>query len=222
MPHTAHQALVVRGGWDGHAPVEATELFTPFLKERGYEVVICDSLDVYTDAALLARTDLILQCWTMGSLSADQAKGLRDAVASGVGLAGWHGGVVDSFRATPEYLQLVGGQFVAHPGGISQHTLQVVPDRSEHGIVKDLPATIAVEDEQYWVLTDSYNDVLATTTLPVRDGSPWATPITVPAVWTRTWGSGRVFVCTSGHHPPALEVPEIRTIIERGLLWASR
>ncbi|MFI1092484.1 ThuA domain-containing protein [Streptomyces sp. NPDC020917] len=222
MTHTPGQALVVRGGWAGHAPVEATELFIPFLKEQGYEVVISDSLDAYTDATLLADTDLILQCWTMGSLSGEQVKGLRDAVESGVGLAGWHGGIVDSFRATPEYLQLVGGQFVAHPSGIHKHTIEVAPDRTEHDIVKDLPTTMVVEDEQYWVLSDPYNDVLATTTLPVRDGDPWTTPITVPAMWTRTWGLGRVFVCTPGHHLPTLEVPEIRTVIERGLLWASR
>jgi type 1 glutamine amidotransferase len=29
-------ALVVRGGWDGHQPVEATEEFIPYLKEQGY------------------------------------------------------------------------------------------------------------------------------------------------------------------------------------------
>lgn len=32
------KALVVRGGWDGHQPVETTEVFIPFLKENGYDV----------------------------------------------------------------------------------------------------------------------------------------------------------------------------------------
>ena len=30
-------ALVVRGGWDGHQPYEATELFIPYLKDNGYD-----------------------------------------------------------------------------------------------------------------------------------------------------------------------------------------
>ena len=44
----------------------------------------------------------------------------------------------------------------------------------------------------------------------------------MPAIWTRTWGEGKVFVCTVGHKLDDLEVPEVRTIIERGLLWASK
>jgi len=44
---TARTALVVRGGWDGHRPVEATNLFVPFLEEHGFEVRIEESNEVY-------------------------------------------------------------------------------------------------------------------------------------------------------------------------------
>ena len=54
-------ALVVRGGWDGHHPVEATELFIPFLVARGYDVRIEESPEVYADAATMAEADLVLQ-----------------------------------------------------------------------------------------------------------------------------------------------------------------
>ena len=37
------KALIVRGGWDGHRPVESTELFVPFLQNSGYEVRIEES-----------------------------------------------------------------------------------------------------------------------------------------------------------------------------------
>ena len=43
-----------------------------------------------------------------------------------------------------------------------------------------------------------------------------------PAVWTRVWGRGRVFVSTIGHFPTDLDVPAVRTMTERGLLWAAR
>ena len=42
------KALIVRGGWDGHHPVESTELFIPFLRENGYDVRIEDSPQAYT------------------------------------------------------------------------------------------------------------------------------------------------------------------------------
>ena len=43
-------ALVVRGGWDGHQPVEATDMFLPFLEENGFSVRIEESPAVYADA----------------------------------------------------------------------------------------------------------------------------------------------------------------------------
>lgn len=214
-------ALVVRGGWDGHCPVETTDSFLPFLERSGFETVVSDSLDAYTDAELMARTDLIVQCWTMGTITAEQLTGLRKAVENGTGFGGWHGGVSDAFRNATDYLQLVGGQFACHPRNFVDHTVEVVPDRAEHPIVAGF-STVSLHTEQYWMLVDGYSDVLATTTVSALPGDPWSAPVVSPAVWTRSWGAGRVFVCTVGHKQEDLDVPEIRTIIERGLMWASR
>lgn len=212
------RALVVRGGWDGHAPEEAADLFVPFLREHDFEVVVEGSLEAYADPDLMAATDLVVQCWTMGDILADELRGLRTAVAAGTGLAGWHGGIVDSFRIATDYLQLVGAQFAAHPGDIVEHTIHVTGD---HPIVEGVH-DFTLRSEQYWLLTDPLNDVLATTTITPGPGDPWHEPVTSPAVWTRRWGAGRVFVCAPGHLLADLEVPAVRTMIERGLLWASR
>lgn len=213
-------ALVVRGGWDGHAPVEATELFVPMLRANGFDVTISDSLASYTDTGLLAATDLIVQCWSWGELAAAELDGLRNAVANGTGLAGWHGGILDTARASPGYLQLVGGQFAEHPGGIKPFVVTVRDDARDHPIVEGID-TIRVESEQYWVLSDSHNVVLAETTHS-GVGEPWGEPVTVPAIWTRQWGQGRIFVSMIGHSVADFDVPEVRTITERGILWASR
>jgi type 1 glutamine amidotransferase len=215
------RALVVRGGWDGHAPEEATDLFLPFLKEHGFDVVVEGSLEVYADTETMAATDLVLQCWTMGEILADELRGLRTAVAAGTGFAGWHGGIVDSFRLATDYHQLVGAQFTAHPRDLIDHVVDVVPERADHPIVAGV-GRIHLRSEQYWLQTDPLNDVLATTTITPGPDDPWEGPVTSPAVWTRRWGAGRVFVCAPGHQLADLEVPEIRAIIERGLLWAAR
>lgn len=227
-------ALVVRGGWDGHHPVEATDLFLPHLRAHGFDVrVVEDSTAVYAEAEYMAGVDLVLQCMTMTSIEADELAGLRAAVARGTGFAGWHGGIADSYRASSDYLQLVGGQFACHPGKAPEereggpqdnyvpYRVEMLPAAAEH------PITAGVEDfdlvtEQYWVLTDDYCDVLATTTQAVRPWDEWHRPVTSPAVWTRQWGDGRVFVCTPGHDPDVLRQPAVRTIVERGLLWAAR
>lgn len=226
-------ALVVRGGWDGHQPVETTELFIPFLVANGYEVRVEASPAVYRDADYLDTVDLIVQSTTMSTVEQDEVSGLRRAVERGTGLAGWHGGIADSYRANADYLQLIGGQFAAHPGkhpaerigeqsdNYVRHTIELTAAAAEHPITRGL-SDFDLVTEQYWVLHDDYNDVLATTTQAAREWDPWSRPVTSPAVWTRQWGAGRIFVATPGHRVEVLEDTNVRTIVERGLLWASR
>lgn len=227
-------ALIVRGGWTGHEPVETTDSFLPFLAEHGYEVRVEETTAVYADADYLAGVDVIVQTVTMSTIEAEELSGLIAAVAAGTGLAGWHGGIADSFRNSSDYLQLIGGQFATHPpkapraelageaaDNFLRHTIDIVPERADHPIVAGI-SDFELTTEQYWVLSDEYNDVLATTTLAARDFDPWHRPVTCPAVWTRQWGEGRVFVSTPGHELAVVDDPNVRTIIERGILWASR
>jgi type 1 glutamine amidotransferase len=88
------KALVVRGGWEGHQPVEATELFIPYLHGLDYEVRIEDAPTVYADADYMNGVDLVMQCMTMSSIEPEELAGLRDAIVAGTGLAGWHGGLL--------------------------------------------------------------------------------------------------------------------------------
>ena len=229
----ARRALVVRGGWEGHAPVEASDSFLPFLREQGFDVTVEDSPEVYADAERMAVTDLIVQCVTMSQISREALAGLMAAVEAGTGLGGWHGGIADSYRNSASYLHLIGGQFAEHPG---KHPDERIGDASDNYVPYTIqlteagrshPITAGVEElqlttEQYWVLTDDYIDVLATTTQAVRPWDPWHRPVTSPSVWTRQWGQGRIFVATPGHSMDVLAVPEVRGIIERGLLWAAR
>jgi uncharacterized protein len=83
----ARRALVVRGGWEGHVPVEATQRFIPFLEEQGFEVSVHDDPEVYTDADELARTDLVMQCYTQGTATDAQVSGLT---------SGWRAGTAAS------------------------------------------------------------------------------------------------------------------------------
>ena len=231
---TNQRALIVRGGWTGHQPVETTDAVVPFLREHGYDVRVEDSTAVYADAEYLAGVDVVVQTTTMSTIEPDELRGLIAAVRNGNGLAGSHGGIADSFQNSSDYLQLIGGQFAAHPpkpdpaglvgdatDNFLRHTVDIVPERADHPIVEGL-SDFELTTEQYWVLSDAYNDVLATTTLAARDGDPWHRPVTCPAVWTRQWGAGRVFVATPGHDLGVVQDPNVRTIIERGILWASR
>ncbi|SDY79694.1 ThuA domain-containing protein [Herbiconiux ginsengi] len=230
---TARSALVVRGGWEGHHPVEATELFIPFLEAQGFAVEVHDSPEVYADATRMGEQDLVVQSVTMSQISPEAVAGLRAAVEGGMGLVGWHGGIADSFRNESDYLQLIGGQFATHPAkapderagdesdNFLAHTIEITELGRSHPITAGVDRFDLVT-EQYWVLHDDLIDVLATTTHPAPPWHPWHRTITSPAVWTRQWGEGRIVVATPGHSVDVLHDENVRTIIERGMLWASR
>lgn len=223
---TPHSALIVRGGWEGHQPTDATDLFIPFLNENGYSIQVEDSTAVYADAGIMRQVDLVVQAVTMSDISSEEIMGLRAAVEAGTGLTGWHGGIADSYRSSSDYLQLIGGQFATHPtdpegNAHVTYAVNLTQLGREHPLTADLD-DFELTTEQYWVLHDDLIDVLATTTHPTQSWQPWHRPIVSPAVWTRLWGKGRIVVTTPGHSLDILKHPSVRTIIERGMLWATR
>jgi type 1 glutamine amidotransferase len=214
------RAIVVRGGWDIHQPVRCTDLFTGFLRESGFDVVISDTLDVYADPHAMSGTHLIVQCWSSGVLGEEQMAGLLGAVSRGTGFAGWHGGVIATFAEAYDYHYMVGGQFVCHPGGFVDYDVSPVPDRRDAPIMAGIEA-FSMHSEQYFCHVDPANDVLATTTFTGAHGAPETAGVVMPVVWTRRHGAGRVFISTLGHFPEELQLPAVRTLTERGLLWAA-
>ena len=212
------KALIVWGGWDGHEPKKCTDIFAPILKNEGYEVEVSDTLDSYLDEEKMRSLDLVVPVWTMGTITDEQEKGLLNAVKSGVGIAGWHGGMTDSFRNNEKYQWMVGGQWVAHPGGIVDYEVNII----NH----DDPITAGMENfkmhsEQYYMHIDPSNEVLATTTFS-GEHARWIEGCVIPVVWKRMWGKGRVFYSSLGHVAKDFDVPEARELVRRGMLYASR
>jgi type 1 glutamine amidotransferase len=212
------KALLVWGGWDGHEPKQCVDIFAPLLRQHGFQVEISDNLDSYLDREKMLAMDLIVPVWTMGTIKNEQEQGLLEAVKSGVGIAGWHGGMGDSFRNNVEYQFMVGGQWVAHPGGVIDYRVTIT-NHSD-------PITAGLGDfnmhsEQYYMHVDPSNEVLATTTFNGQY-APWINGVVMPVVWKRKFGAGNVFYASVGHVARDFDVPEARTIVERGMLWACR
>ena len=211
-------ALMVWGGWDGHEPKQCVDVFAPYLQKQGFEVRVSDTLEVYLEEEYMRTLSLIVPVWTMGKIESEQEKGLLSAIESGVGVAGWHGGMGDSFRNSTEYQFMVGGQWVAHPGGVIDHEVNIV--NHEDPITAGL-SDFKMQSEQYYMHVDPSNEVLATTTF-TGEHCPWIDGVVMPVVWKRRWGEGRVFYTSLGHVARDFGVPEAKTIVERGMLWAAR
>jgi type 1 glutamine amidotransferase len=210
------RVLFVWGGWMGHEPDKCRDIFVPWMESEGAKVTVSDTLDSYTKISL-KELDLIVQVWTMGQITGDQEKALEEAVKSGVGLAGWHGGLGDSFRNNTEYQFMVGGQWVAHPGGVIDYRVNITDHKDP--VTKGL-TDFDMHSEQYYVQVDPNLKVLATTTFSDKYAS-WIGGNVIPVAWKKAYGKGRVFYSSLGHVAADYKVDQALEIQKRGIRWAS-
>lgn len=214
------KALVVWGGWDGHEPKQCAEIAADVLRKEGFEVEVSATLDSYLDEAKMSSLNLVVPIWTMGAITGPQEESLLKTIRGGVGLAGWHGGMCDSFRNNTGYQFMTGGQWVAHPGGIVDYEVNII--NREDSITRGIP-DFKMNSEQYYLHVDPGNQVLATTTFSGRYGGvDWIAGTVMPAVWKRRYGQGRVFYTSLGHVAKDLRVPEVLEMVRRGMLWAAK
>jgi type 1 glutamine amidotransferase len=214
------KALIVWGGWDGHQPKEVAEIFRALLAKENFEVQLSDSLDAFTDLEKLRQLSLIVPVWTMGKISPEQLKSVVAAVEGGVGIAGCHGGMCDSFREATEWQFMTGGQWVAHPGNDGvKYRVKIGPAKSP---ITEGVADFDVSSEQYYMHVDPAVKVLATTQLPTADGPHVGNgPVDMPVVWTKVFGKGRVFYNSLGHQADIVSMALVLELMRRGFLWAA-
>lgn len=214
------KALIVWGGWDGHQPREVAEIFREVLEKEQFEVEVSDTLEAFADAAKLKELDLIVPAWTMGRIEPQWATNVSEAVQSGVGLAGCHGGMCDAFRENVDWQFMTGGQWVAHPGNDGvEYTVNVKHTSS--------PLTEGIDDfvvrsEQYYLHVDPAVEVLATTRFPVVPGPHSLNKaVDMPVAWTKRWGVGRVYYNSLGHQANIVAIPVVTEMMRRGFLWCA-
>lgn len=209
--------LVVWGGWDGHQPHVFAEKISKWAKQMGAHVIVSDSLGVYSNKDLMDKQDLIIQYWTMGEISKEQSEGLIEAVKNGTGLVGCHGGIGDSFRNNTDYQYMVGGQWVTHPGGKINYSVQI--SNTGDPVTEGLQDFEIQNTEQYYMHVDPNVRVLATTTFNA-DHDAWIEGNSMPVVWKKHHDKGPVFYISIGHNPEDFDHPAVWTMLTRGIDWA--
>ena len=216
------EALIVWGGWDGHEPEQVAGVFERELQALGFNVEKRHELAAFDDGDKLKSLSLIVPIWTMDSIKPEQSKNVQDAVESGVGLAGCHGGMCDAFRKDTDWQFMTGGQWVAHPGNDGvEYTVEIGPERGE---INEGMNDFQVKSEQYYLHVDPAVTVWATTQFPTAPGPHEPNgPVTMPQVWTKRYGAGRVFYNALGHNAAVFEQsPTALELMRRGFKWAAR
>lgn len=211
------KALVFWGGWEGHEPGKTSEIVEEMLSGEGFDVTRVQGTEVLGQEDL-TRFDLIVPMVTQVQVEKDHLARLIEAVETGTGLGGFHGGMGDAFRQEPSYQFMVGGQWVAHPGDIIDYRVEIA--RPEDPVVEGV-GDFDYRSEQYFLHVDPGIEVLATTTFS-GEHAPWTAGTVMPVVWKHRYGKARVFYSALGHVASEFEVPQMKEILCRGLLWASR
>lgn len=211
------EAMIVWGGWDGHEPEQCAQIYRRWLHEDGFSVRIETETSAFADPDI-HKLSIIIPIFTMSKIEKEEAQNLAKAVEGGVGLAGHHGGMCDAFRDSVDYQFVTGGQWVAHPGNIIDYRVNNArPDDPIMQGISDFNYT----SEQYYMHVDPANEVLATTQFS-GEHAPWIKGVTMPVAWKRHHGAGRVFYSALGHQAGEFDVPEMATMIRRGMNWAAR
>ena len=211
------KALIVWGGWDGHTPDRSAAIVHEMLERNGFNVRVENSTTAYLDPAI-HNLNLIVPMVTMSTIAKKELENLCAAVKSGVGLGGFHGLMCDSFRNETEYQFMTGGQWVSHPGNIIDYCVNIT--KPDDALVKGI-GDFDYHSEQYYMHVDPANEVLATTTF-TGEHCAWTKGVVMPVVWKKIYGAGRVFYSALGHTADEFAVPQMATIVERGLIWAAR
>ncbi len=244
------KAFIFYGGWDGHEPEKVSLRFKKMLENENFDVTRENSLDRLTDVEFLKSMDLVVPCWTQGDMLDSSCFPLSEAVMSGVGLAGVHGGMCDSFRWTVEYQFMTGSQWIAHPGNKYFHHPSKLSEENWSYIEREFPLSdgdntfqteyvvnfkknsaspivegledFKVFSEQYYLHVDPCVNVLASTQVKTIGPHSPNGIVDMPVVYTKLWGKGRVFYNSMGHQDVIFEIPQVAEVTKRGFLWATR
>ena len=211
------EALIVWGGWSGHEPEQGARIVAGMLEAEGFRVYVENTTEAFADPAI-ANMSLIVPIVTMAKIEKEEVENLTGAVRGGVGLAGYHGGMCDAFRESADYQFMCGGQWVAHPGNVIDYRVDVV--KPDDPIMRGI-SSFPYRSEQYYMHVDPSNEVLATTTFS-GEYAPWTAGVAMPVVWKRRHGEGRVFYSSLGHVAAEFDVPQMKEILRRGMLWSER
>jgi type 1 glutamine amidotransferase len=173
MASDRKKALIVWGGWAGHEPDKGAEIVARMLREEGCEVFVENTTDALADPGI-HDLSLIVPIYTISTIEKEKLDKLGRAVASGVGLGGYRGGMGDAFRQAPAYQFMCGGRWVAHPGNISDYRVDIIrrDDPIREGV-----SDVDYRSEQYYLHVDPAVQVL-TTTIFSGEYASWA-----PTLW---------------------------------------
>jgi type 1 glutamine amidotransferase len=162
-----------------------------------------------------------------GTLTAEQKQALLSFVAEdGKGAVAAHSGIA-AFYGWPEYGEMFGGYFDNHPWDVVEARVRI--EAPDHPAMRHFPATFTRPEEYYVLRAEPYArdkvDVLASIdpdSVDLGDPDLRRTDRDFPVAMAKTYGKGRTFWSTFGHHAETWDEPDIRTMYFEALRWVMK
>ena len=226
--------LVISGG--RHPYEESTPVLEGFLKSAGHDVTVTEDASILSRSADMNAFDALVfntrrenvADFADMALAKGEQDGMKEYIRSGKGFVCLH---ISGCRPIDwsEFHDITGGGWVSgtsfHPP-YGQFTVNI--SQAGHAGVAGV-SDFSTNDELYMGLAiTGGNDVFLTGT--TEDGTyPWGPDRTAksmpggtfPLGWTRTYGSGKVFVLLLGHDGQSFQTPEFQKIVLNGVDWAT-
>jgi len=190
-----------------HQPSSRAAQFLPVMAGRGIDVTYTEAVEEALDPETLSDYDVLLIYANIERIEPERIDALRSYVENGGGFAPIHCASY-CFLNSPDYIELVGAQFLRH--GTGEFETEIVAP--EHPIMDGFEP-FRTWDETY-VHEKQNPDKLVLQVRP-EDGEnePWT--------WVREVGDGRVFYTAYGHDHRTWTEPGFQDLIERGIRWAA-
>lgn len=202
--------LVLVGGSHHDDPDMRKTLATFLNQPSENDAVLTESMEDLT-AENLAGYDVVINTTTDREPTDQQHYALINAVAKGKGFIAVHGGMA-TFWNSPAYFAMTGGKFVGKsPEGRKEgFTVSIgsAPEVADHPITRHVE-DYEVQDELFVIEGDQTQwQVLARS-----EGHP--------AMYTKSFGQGRVFVCTLGHDNGELRRETFQKVMLNAVAWVA-
>ena len=209
------RALIVWGGLELHEPEAGAKIVAEMLGAEGFDVTVTPDYQALGNSA---DYDLVVPQITGGELDRETTIRFCAGIEAGTGLAAFHHGLATTFPGNARFRFMAACTFATHPGDIIDYR---VDTKSFHDPIMEGIGSFPHRSEQYYMHVDPAVDVLATTTFS-GEHAGWKANVQMPVVFKTVYGKARVFYTALGHRPAELDNPKIRTILHRGLKWATR
>jgi hypothetical protein len=192
------------------------------IENRLYETEFCRTADDVRQRltpAGLASFDAVFFVNTTGNLGIPDLGAFLSWISQGRAFLGAHS-ASDTYHDAPEYLQMLGGEFLTH-GAIAEADVRV--DDPAHPAVAHLSPRFRIVDELYRFTRNSRGEVRVLLSLDRHpdDGLPGAgQPADLPLAWHKTHGSGRVFYTALGHRQEVWQDARFRRHVLEAIRWS--